>query len=55
MGVNGKQDETRCIIFQQKNKKTGEKTEKAGGKNTKKTGKNRGKKLKITRNTETRF
>ena len=37
MGVNGKQEETRYIIFQQKTRKTGGKTEeKNRGKNTKK-------------------
>ena len=53
MGVNGKRDETRYIIFLTKNKKQGKKLENRG-KNTKKTGK-QGKKQKITRNTETRF
>ena len=38
MGVNGKQDDTRYIIFQRKTRKTGKKQEKQGGK-TLKTGK----------------
>ena len=52
MGVNGKRDETRYIIFQRKTIKTGNKLEKNKGENTKITGE---KKQKITRNTETRF
>ena len=39
MGVNGKQDETRYIIFQPKTRKTGEKTGKTEGKTQQKTGK----------------
>ena len=41
MGVNGKQNNTRNIIFQQKNEKNREKTGKKQGKNTKKQEKNR--------------
>ena len=47
MGVNGKQDETRYIIFQQKTRKTGGKNLKNRGKNTKKHEKTRRKKRKI--------
>ena len=58
MGVNGRQGDTRYIIFQQKREKQG-KNWKKQGKNTKKqeeTGKNREKKKqKITKNTKTRF
>ena len=52
MGVNGKQDETRNIIFQQKNKKNRENTREKNQENTKK--KQEKKTQKITRNTELR-
>ena len=52
MGVNGKQEKTRNIIFQQKMRKTGEKkNRKKEGEKHQITGKNR-KQLKIKRNTE---
>ena len=54
MGVNGKRDDTRYIIFAMKNEKNREKTGKQGEKTQKKQEKT-GKKQKITRNTETRF
>ena len=53
MGVNGKQAETRNIIFQQKMRKTGGwETGKSG--ETTKNGETNRKKQKIARNTETR-
>ena len=52
MGLNGKQDKTRYIIFQQKTRKTGKKTGKTGEK-TLKNWRKKGKKQKVTRNTET--
>ena len=49
MGVNGKQYETRNIIFSRKTRKKREKIEKKGGK-TQKNRKKGGKKQKIIRN-----
>ena len=53
--VNGKRDEKRYIIFQQKNEKKRGKNEKNQGEKTLKNMKKQEEKKKIIRNTETRF